>query len=303
MALAPLQRWMMGHLGFQTSTRIVGGVMMVCLGIAVCFVRPYVHPGESTQSHTESNSSSITKEEPPVSSLHSPLDKEMATDDQSEMGQSNLVKAHRTPQSSTAKIAFDTSVFKHIEYVFILLSAFFFMLTYMVPAILLPSYLTSINLTSLQGASLISAFSGASIFTRIAFGYVADQIGIFNTILTCQFATTLSCFAIWLPATAYGLLIVFMIIYRGCAGALFVLIPVAASKSVDRSRMASAMSFVFFVYTAGGVAGPPIAQYILEATGGRVQGMTVYIGMMNAVAFAIVAVIRLRENTKFFVAL
>lgn len=294
----------MGQLGFRTSTRIVGSVMVVFLGIAACFVRTYVHPVESPQLLVDSNSHSVVEEETSVSAgLDISLVKELTgCEYRSGIPPSISDEVHRTHQSSTAKIALDISVFKEVEYVLLLISSFFFALTYLVPSIMLPSYSVSIDLTALQGASLISASSGASVFTRIAFGYVADRIGILNTILACQFMTTLSCFALWLPAKGFTVLLIFMIVYGGCAGALFVLLPVAASKSVDLSRMASALSFVFFVYTAGGVVGPPVAECIVEANGGYFRGVIVFLGMMNVVIFVIVAVIRMRAETKFFIA-
>lgn len=47
-ALAPLVRYMLAALGFPWTARILGGCMVVCLGLAVCCLRPYHGSNSST---------------------------------------------------------------------------------------------------------------------------------------------------------------------------------------------------------------------------------------------------------------
>jgi len=173
----------------------------------------------------------------------------------------------------------------------------------MTPILLIPSYATSIGLSTSQSALLVSISSVTTIASRVALGNVADRWGVLNTMLMCTLVAGVSSLALWMPAHSFATLAAFMGIFRGFQGTLFLLFPVAASKAVTLDRMPSAASFIIFANSLGFILGAPLTSLIVASEHGGNGGAAIFAGPIDFACFAIVAIIRLRKSRKaFFVA-
>lgn len=87
-------------------------------------------------------------------------------------------------------------------------------LGYFFPALYLPSYATSIGLSSTQGAVLLAVMSVSQVLGQMSFGYLSDKNLPINLLMaTSSIISTIVVFACWGLARRFSVLIVFAIVY------------------------------------------------------------------------------------------
>ncbi|ORX77541.1 MFS general substrate transporter [Basidiobolus meristosporus CBS 931.73] len=140
-----------------------------------------------------------------------------------------LLRAPRRQTASGVKVAdsgkkrkaLDFSVWKEKGFVLWACSAALFTFGYLIPFSYIPAYATFVGLTTSDGAILVSVMSGCNAVGRIGIGFLGDRLGRINVAAICYLLSGISCLAIWINATSYGVLMLFSVIYGLFSGVFF----------------------------------------------------------------------------------
>ena len=91
-------------------------------------------------------------------------------------------------------------------------------LGFFVPNIYLPTYASSLGLSSISGTLLVSLFNTTSVFGAVILGTLIDRLHVTTVILISTIGASLSVFLLWGFATSLPLLCVFSLVYGLFAG-------------------------------------------------------------------------------------
>lgn len=94
-----------------------------------------------------------------------------------------------------------------------------------VPAFFLPSYASTIGLSTVTGAGLVASYNLSSAIGRVLFGYMCDSLGALNSLALAIALSGISMIAIWPVSKSLAPLIVFSIINGASNGGFFSVIP------------------------------------------------------------------------------
>ncbi|RFU33758.1 hypothetical protein B7463_g2542, partial [Scytalidium lignicola] len=168
---------------------------------------------------------------------------------------------------------------------------------YFFPQLFLPSYATSIKLSSMQGAMLLAIMSVAQVMGQMTFGYLSDHrlpldvLLIASTVISGVAAVTL-----WGLAQSLFPLTFFTIVY-GFFGAGYVSLWSRMVTAVTQQSAAAFMTFSLFSFGKGlgnVFAGPISAGLLSRSTVGgsygivRYQGIIVFMGICMLLSAAAV---------------
>lgn len=124
-------------------------------------------------------------------------------------------------------------------------------LGFFIPVVFLPSYATSLGISSAQAAFLLAAMSVAQVLGQFALGYVSDKklpVGLLSA-LCCVGAGTAS-LTLWGLGTSMGLLVAFSLVY-GFFGFGFGTLRVAMGREVDNDPSTIFALYAIFCLLAG----------------------------------------------------
>jgi len=171
----------------------------------------------------------------------------------------------RTPPRKTPIL--DLALFKNVPFIAIFIAGATATFTLFVPPFFLPLYARSIGLSDSVGAGLVAGFNACTTVGRFAAGPLCDRIGPLNTFVITMVLNAATILAVWSVSSTLPVLVIFIILNGIANGAFFTTLPTVVASMVDPSRAAVAMSMSITGWTAGYLMGPPIAGYLLEATG------------------------------------
>lgn len=121
--------------------------------------------------------------------------------------------AIRPPQ-----LGFDTKLLRRPEVLFLLFWGFTSMLGYIVLLYSLPDFASSVGLTQSQAASIAAYLNLGTAIGRPLIGFASDRFGRIEVAGLLTLFCGVSCFAIWIPATSYGVIVFFAILNGGILG-------------------------------------------------------------------------------------
>ncbi|KAG0047841.1 hypothetical protein BGZ83_007198 [Gryganskiella cystojenkinii] len=317
--LTPLIAHMCSRMGYMSTIRIMGGVLIVCVSLATGCIRPLYsfssQAGLSTppvvahqlntqqQKSVQQGDQQLEQGQQPEQSRRSPRNEiQELSPKTSDIEMAITAATTPSKTNATAKIHLDFTVFQSFNYTLLVIAAILFALAYYAPIVLVPTYATSIGLSSGQAASLISVSTGTTVILRPVMGLVADHYGVMNTMILSAFVAGLSCIALWMMAHTFTVLAVFMAVFGGFQGVLSLLFTVASSKTVTVDRMPSAMSFVIFATSVGYILGSPLTSMIVNAENGGNRGAAIFVGVIDFVCFLILVVTRWRTSHQLLIA-
>jgi MFS family permease len=133
------------------------------------------------------------------------------------------------------------------------------------PALYLPSYATSIGLSSTQGALALAVMSLAQLIGQFAFGWLTDKkIPVSGLAVACSLVTTIATFALWGMAKSLGLLVAFSLLY-GFFGYGFGVMRIGMGRAVsdDPSTAVTTYSTLVFFQGIGNVLVGPVSEALL----------------------------------------
>lgn len=154
----------------------------------------------------------------------------------------------------------------HPGYAFILLFGVFSMIGYFVAIYTLAAYATSgLGLTQKQASTLQSILAAGQMIGRPVCGLLLDLIGRHPCTIMIQTFAGLTCFAFWLPARSFGLLVVFSITQGLLGGTVWSSVAPLSAEVVGIRDLPSALA-VFWLVTGviPGQFGQPMAVALIN---------------------------------------
>jgi predicted MFS family arabinose efflux permease len=114
---------------------------------------------------------------------------------------------------------------------------------YFFPSLYLPSYATSIGLSSKQGALLLAIMSISQVLGQMSFGYMSDRkVSLNSMIVVSTIISSIAVFACWGFARSFGVLLLFAMIY-GYFGAGYVALWARMGTAVSGDSTAAFAAF------------------------------------------------------------
>ncbi|OBT84632.1 hypothetical protein VE02_05476 [Pseudogymnoascus sp. 03VT05] len=141
--------------------------------------------------------------------------------------------------------AFDLRLLRRPQFLLTLAWACFSMVGYVNLLFSLPNYAVSIGLTATQASVVGAILNLGQGIGRPLIGYFSDSLGRINMCLFCTLGCGILCFALWIPAESYALLLVFALLGGGVAGTLWTTVAPVTAEVVGLSILPSALSLVW----------------------------------------------------------
>jgi hypothetical protein len=110
-------------------------------------------------------------------------------------------------------------------------------------------------------------------------GYVADRVGVFNTMCFTSFICSAFILGLWLTAAGNEVkTTAFTVLYGFWSGAAISLTPVCIGEVCRIEDYGKRCGTTFFITSFGVLIGIPIAGTILQANNGEYQGLIIFAG-------------------------
>lgn len=127
------------------------------------------------------------------------------------------------------QLAFDIALLRRYEVILLLLWAFISMFGYITLLFSLSDFATSIHLSRSQAIDIVGFLNLGTAVGRPLIGVLSDRFSRTHTAAVLTLVCGLICFALWLPATSFGLTVFFAIV---CGAILGVFWMVSISSSL-----------------------------------------------------------------------
>ncbi|VUC28942.1 unnamed protein product [Clonostachys rosea] len=108
----------------------------------------------------------------------------------------------------------------------------------------IPSYSSSIGLTPTQGSIANAMFNLGLGLGRPIIGYLSDAFGRINMAMTMASLCALLCFAIWIPANSFGVVVAFSFLVGPLCGAFWASVHPVLAEVVGLPRLANTFSII-----------------------------------------------------------
>lgn len=155
--------------------------------------------------------------------------------------------------------------FVHPGYVFVLLFGVFSMIGYFVALYSLAAFASSgLGLTQKQASTLQSILAAGQMIGRPLCGFLLDLVGRHPCTITIQVLSGLTCFAFWLPARSFGLLVVFAITQGLLGGTVWSSVAPISAEVVGIRDLPSALAVFWLATVLPGQFGQPIAVALIN---------------------------------------
>ena len=116
------------------------------------------------------------------------------------------------------QLGFDTKLLRRPDVLLLLFWGFTSMLGYITLLYSLPDFADSLGLTKTQAASIAAYLNLGTAIGRPLIGVASDRFGRLEVAGLLTLFCGVTCFAIWIPATSYGILVFFAILNGGILG-------------------------------------------------------------------------------------
>ncbi|KAF2722779.1 MFS general substrate transporter [Polychaeton citri CBS 116435] len=189
------------------------------------------------------------------------------------------------------QLAFDSDLFTRIEYNLLLLFGFFSMLGYVVLIFSLANYANEIGLNASQASIVSAIFNLGQGLGRPLIGYFSDNVGRINMAAGMTFLCGVFSFAIWIPASSYGVLLFFAVIGGMVAGTFWCTIAPVTAEVVGLKDVPSGLNIIWLDLVLPCTFSEPIALEIVDGTG-RYLGAQLFVGFMYIAAAMCLFVLR-----------
>ncbi|SPO19744.1 related to ESBP6 - similarity to Monocarboxylate transporter [Ustilago trichophora] len=180
-----------------------------------------------------------------------------------------LPSKHRKVLPPTAakikKNPLDLKWLVHPGYAFVLLFGVFSMIGYFVALYSLAAFATSgLGLTQKQASTLQSILAAGQMIGRPLCGFLLDLVGRHPCTIMIQVLAGVTCFAFWLPARSFALLVVFAITQGLLGGTVWSSVAPISAEVVGIRDLPSALAVFWFVTVPPAQFGQPIAVALIN---------------------------------------
>ncbi len=158
-----------------------------------------------------------------------------------------------------------------------------------VPFVFLAPYAEERGVSSGAAAALLSFLGVGSLVGRLALGALVGRVGLLRLYQGC-FAVLGGSFLIWLVGgSSYAALATFAFVLGTSYGGYVALSPAAAAELFGLSGLGSVLGALYTAGGIGGLAGPPLAGWLIDTTGGYTASI------VTALVLGVVSVAVLRR--------
>jgi len=140
---------------------------------------------------------------------------------------------------------FDVRLFRRLNVCLLLSWGFVIMLGYVVLLYSLPDFSRSIGLSQSQGATVNAVLSLGTAIGRPCIGFISDRYGRIEVAGFTTLACAITVFAIWLPATSFGILLFFALINGGILGVFWMTIGPLCAEIAGLKQLPSLLSLAW----------------------------------------------------------
>ncbi|KKF95526.1 putative transporter MCH2 [Ceratocystis platani] len=196
--------------------------------------------------------------------------------------------------------AFDTKLFRRLEYFLLLAYGWFSLLGYIVLIFSLANYANSIGLGASDAALISAMFNLGQGIGRPFIGYFSDRSGRINMAAFMTLICAIFVFAIWIPAKSLSVLILFAILGGAVAGTFWTTIAPVTAEVVGLADIPSALNLMWLVLVLPSTFSEAMALEIVAGTG-KYIGAQAFVGCMYVIATGSLVVLRgwkIRENMR-----
>lgn len=165
------------------------------------------------------------------------------------------------------------------------------------PTVFLPSFASSLNISSMNGALLLSVMSISQVLGQFALGYLSDMnLSVSLLAAVCCIVGAVSSLTLWGLGKSMTLLILFAIVY-GFFSFGFGTLRVAMGRAVsdDPSNVVSTFAIFVFLQGVGNILVGPISAALVAAPtaaerfgAGKYEGIIILTGTSSAVAASVI---------------
>lgn len=181
-----------------------------------------------------------------------------------------LLVRDRNAQVKPPQLGFATHLLRRYDCLLLLAWAFINLLGYMTILYSLSNYAVQIAGLSQSQASLLTAVLNLGTgFGRPAIGFISDYFGRIQVAATTTFACAVSVFAIWIPATSYGVLIFFALVSGAILGVYWMTVGPLCAEVAGLAEVPSFLSLQWLTAVLPTTFAEVIALYLRRPSQGR----------------------------------
>ncbi|KAL8973266.1 MAG: hypothetical protein Q9183_000066 [Haloplaca sp. 2 TL-2023] len=201
----------------------------------------------------------------------------------------NLTVRSRLPPSPTPWNLMDfVRPLREIPYLLVVVASFLFFFGMFLPFTFIILSAQYHGMGESLAFYLIPILNAVSIFGRTIPGYIADQVGRFNTMIATSFLSTILVLGLWLPARGNIPYILFAAFYGFSSGAFVSLAPALVAQISDIRQIGVRTGSMFAIISIAALVGTPIGGALVTNEGGNYLHLQIFCGIMmfgGSVAF------------------
>ncbi|KAJ8658857.1 hypothetical protein O0I10_005585 [Lichtheimia ornata] len=184
----------------------------------------------------------------------------------------------------------------NIRYILLTIGIVLTCLAFYPSYMLVPVYAQHIGASATLGSGLVSVMFATNAISRIGIGYVADRLGVMNTL----FATTLLCgiwnMVIWQLSYEVGVYVLYLILFGITGGVFFGLIPSCVAQVANPQLIQKGVSLIYLlvpigIFPSGLIAGALFSNYSWTVA---IQ----FLGSVFVLASIVILIVRLLVSNK-----
>ena len=192
----------------------------------------------------------------------------------------------RLPPNKKAGASIDLKALRDVKFGVTTVGVFLIEFAVFIPYTYICSYGIWAGMSHRDAYLLNVLVNAGAVPGRVLPGYVADKVGVFNTMCICAVACTVFILGLWPTAKGDDTLIyIFAVFFGFFSGAAISLTPVCVGQVCKVEDLGKRNGTAFFVAGFGALIGVPIAASVLEANNGDYNGLIFFGGAFYLAAF------------------
>ncbi|GAB7357104.1 hypothetical protein MBLNU459_g7909t2 [Dothideomycetes sp. NU459] len=156
-----------------------------------------------------------------------------------------LMLRDRNALVKPSQLGFATHLLKRYDVILLLSYSFINLMGYMILLYSLSNYAVSIGLSQSQASIITALLNLGTTVGRPAIGFASDKLGRILIAGSLAMFTGICCFVIWIPATAYGVLIFYALLAGMTIGTFWMTIAPLAAEVAGLKEVPSLLSLTW----------------------------------------------------------
>lgn len=160
---------------------------------------------------------------------------------------SSILIRDRNKHVGSSLRMFDHKLLNNVGFLLTLAWGVFSMLGYVILVFSVSAYASSIGLTPQQGSVVSALLNLSQALGRPIIGQFSDRMGRINIAGLLTAVCSLWCFAVWIPATSYGVLLLFVLLSGAVAGTFWATVAPVAVEVLGLVDLPSGLTITWLV--------------------------------------------------------